>query len=144
MIATIIIISSVFFTTLALIYATLNYVSLISDSKTCFPENIFVNSSSCICIFSASKNVILSKEIARDDSEGIMDSSGHIDIPDGSNIVHFRDLSCNELGTWSHILLTSMILNFIGLCLCVAYLTQFVFGCRRRKKKNYASVRNGA
>lgn len=134
---------SVFLTTLALIYATLHYVSLNSDNKTCFPENIFVNSSSCICIFNVTKNVILSKEIARDDNEGIMNSSGHIDIPDGGNVVHFRDLSCNELGTWSHILLTSMILNFIGLCLCVVYLTQFIFGCRRRKKRNYASVKNG-
>lgn len=142
--ALIIIILSVFLTALALIYASLHYISLNSNSKTCFPENIFVNSSSCICIFNVNtKNVILSKEIARDDSEGIMDSSGHIDIPDGGNVVHFRDLSCNELGTWSHILLTSMILNFIGLCLCVAYLTQFIFGCRTRKKKIYASVRNG-
>lgn len=142
--ASIIIILSVFLTTLALIYATLHYVSLNSDNKNCFPENIFVNSSSCICIFNVSKNVILSKEIARDDSEGVMDSSGHIDVPDGGNVVHFRDLSCNELGTWSHILLTSMILNFIALCLCVVYLTQFIFGCRKRSKRSYASVKNGA
>lgn len=143
--ASILIILSVFLTTLALIYATFHYVSLTSDNKNCFPENVFVNSSSCICIFNVNKNVILSKEFARDDSEGLMDSNGHIDIPENSNnVVHFRDLSCNELGTWSHILLTSMILNFIGLLLCVCYLTQFIFGCKKRKKRNYVSVRNGA
>lgn len=142
--ATVIIILSVFLTTLALIYATFHYISLNSDNKTCFPENVFVNSSSCICIFNVSKEVILSKEMARDDSEGIMNSSGHIDIQEGGNVVHFRDLSCNELGTWSHILLTSMILNFLGLLLCVCYLTQFIFGCKRRKKRQYTTVQNGA
>lgn len=143
--ASVIIILSVFLTTLALIYATFHYVSLTSDNKNCFPENVFVNSSSCICIFNVNKNVILSKEFARDDSEGSMDSNGHIDIPDdANNVVHFRDLSCNELDSWTHILLTSMILNFIGLLLCVCYLTQFIFGCKKRKKRNYVSVRNGA
>lgn len=141
--ATVIIILSVFLTTLALIYATFHYVSLTSDNKKCFPENIFVNSSSCICVFNVSKEVVLSKEMTRNDSQGTMDSNGHIDIPDGGNVVHFRDLSCNELSTWTHILLASMILNFIGLALAVCYLTQFIFGCKRRKKRNYLTVRNG-
>lgn len=143
MFASVIIILSVFLTTLALIYATLHYISLNSDNKSCFPENVFVNSSSCICVFNHKKDLILSKELARDESEGVMDSSGHIEIEENSNVVHFRDLSCNELGTWTHILLTSMILNFIGLTLCVCYLTQFIFGCRRRRKRHYTSVRNG-
>jgi hypothetical protein len=144
--ASVIIVLSVFLTTLALIYATLHYISLTSDNKRCFPENIFVNSSSCICVFNPKSDVILSKEVTKntdDTSGGHMDSSGHIDV-DGTNVVHFRDLSCNELSTWTHILLTSMILNFIGLLLAVCYLTQFIFGCKRRKKRNYLSVRNGA
>lgn len=142
--ATVIIILSVFLTTLALIYATFHYISLTSDNKKCFPENIFINSSSCICVFNVRNEVVLSKEVASsDDSEGLMDTNGHIDIPDGGNVVHFRDLSCNELSTWTHILLTSMILNFVGLILAVCYLTQFIFGCKRRKKRNYISVRNG-
>jgi hypothetical protein len=142
--ATVIIILSVFLTTLALIYATFHYVSLTSDNKKCFPENIFVNSSSCICVFNVSKEMVLSREVIRTDSQGSMDSNGHIELPDGGNVVHFRDLSCNELSTWTHILLASMILNFIGLVLAVCYLTQFIFGCKRRKKRNYLTVRNGA
>lgn len=143
--ATVIIILSVFLTTLALIYATFHYVSLKSDNKRCFPENIFEEYSSCICVFNVKQSeLVLSKEVRRNDSTGTMDSNGHIDIEDGQNVVHFRDISCTELSTWTHILLTSMILNFIGLVLAVCYLTQFIFGCKRRKKRNYSTVRNGA
>jgi hypothetical protein len=143
--ATVIIILSVFLTTLALIYATFHYVSLSSDNKKCFPENVFVNSSSCICVFNVAKDVVLSREVTRNDSTGTMDSSGHIDIdiPQGGNVVKFRDLSCNELEIWRSILLASMILNFVGLVLSVCFLTQFIFGCKRRKKRNYLTVRNG-
>ena len=141
--ATVIIILAVFLTTLALIYATFHYVSLTSDNKRCFPENIFVNSSSCICVFNVNKDEVLSRELIRNDSQGTMDSSGHIDIADGGNVVHFRDLSCNELSTWANILLSSMILNLIGLILAVCYLTQFIFGCKR-KRRTYLTVRNGA
>jgi hypothetical protein len=142
--ATVIIILSVFLTTLALIYATFHYVSLSSPRKQCFPENIFVNSSSCICVFNVDKDAVLSKEMTRNESPGTMDSSGHIEIMDGGNVVHFRDLSCNELEIWRSILFASMILNFIGLILSVCFLTQFIFGCKRRKKRNYLTVRNGA
>lgn len=138
--ASVIIIMSVFLTTLALIYATFHYISLTSDDKKCFPENVFINSSSCICIFNPKAEAVLTREAALDANT---DSSGNIDLQDGGNIVHFRDLSCNELTTWTHILLTSMLLNFIGLVLSVAFMTQFIFGCKRRRKKSYVSVRNG-
>lgn len=131
---------SVFLTTLALIYASFHYISLASDNKKCFPENVFINSSSCICVFNVSPETVLT----RADLENNTDSNGHIGLPEDRNIVHFRDLSCNELPTWSHILLTSMIMNFIGLVLSVCFMTQFIFGCKRRRKKSYVSVRNGA
>lgn len=139
--ASVIIVMSVFLTTLALIYASFHYISLTSDNKKCFPENVFINSSSCICVFNVKPDAITSKEIG---SEGHTDSSGHIDLPEDGNIVHFRDLSCNELTTWTHILLTSMILNFIGLVLAVCYMTQFIFGCKRRRKRTYVTVRSNA
>lgn len=133
---------SVFLTTLAFIYASFHYISLTSDNKKCFPENVFINSSSCICIFNMKADAVVQKE---NGIESYTDSNGLIDMPDGRNIVHFRDLSCNELATWTHILLTSMILNFIGLVLAVCYMTQFIFGCkRRRKRRTYVSVRNAA
>lgn len=134
--ASVVIIMSVFLTTLAFIYASFHYISLTSDNKKCFPENVFINSSSCICIFNVKPDAIVSREI------GITNSSGEVELPDAHNIVHFRDLSCNELTTWTHILLTSMILNFIGLFLAVCFMTQFIFGCKRRRKRTYASVRN--
>lgn len=137
--ASVIIVMSVFLTTLALIYASFHYISLTSDNKKCFPENVFINSSSCICIFNVDPDMNVSKEIGIDSHT---DSTGHIELPDGGNIVHFRDLSCNELTTWTHILLASMILNFIGLVLAVAFMTQFIFGCKRRRKKTYVSVRS--
>ena len=127
---------SVFLTTLAFIYASFHYFSLTSDNKKCFPENVFVNSSSCICMFNVKPDAIISREILGD-----ADSSGIVDLPESNNIVHFRDLSCNELTTWTHILLTSMILNFVGLVLAVCFMTQFIFGCKRRRKRTYASVR---
>lgn len=134
--ASVIIILSVFFTTLAFIYASFHYMSLTSDNKKCFPENVFINSSSCICIFNVNPDTTnVLKEVGAD-------SEGHVDLPDGGNIVHFRDLSCNELTTWTHILLASMILNFIGLVLAVAFMTQFIFGCKRRRKRTYVSVRS--
>lgn len=136
--ATVVIILSVFLTTLAFIYASFHYISLTSDNKKCFPENVFINSSSCICIF----NVKPESVVSRESIELHLDSSGDVNLPDGGNIVHFRDLSCNELATWTHILLTSMILNFIGLVLAVCFMTQFIFGCkRRRKKRTYVTVR---
>lgn len=138
--ASVIIVMSVFLTTLAFIYASFHFISLTSDNKKCFPENVFINSSSCICIF----NVKPGATVSRESIETNADSSGHVDLPDGGNIVHFRDLSCNELTTWTHILLTSMILNFAGLVLSVCYMTQFIFGCKRRRKKSYVSVRNNA
>lgn len=131
---------SVFLTTLAFIYASFHYISLASDNKKCFPENVFINSSSCICVFNVNPETVLT----RADLENNTDSSGHVELPSDRNIVHFRDLSCNELPTWSHILLTSMIMNFIGLVLSVCFMTQFIFGCKRRRKKSYVSVRNGA
>lgn len=131
---------SVFLTTLAFIYASFHYISLASDNKKCFPENVFINSSSCICMFNVSPETVLT----RADLENNTDSNGHVELPDNRNIVHFRDLSCNELPTWSHILLTSMIMNFIGLVLSVCFMAQFIFGCKRRRKKSYVSVRNGA
>lgn len=137
--ASVIIIMSVFLTTLAFIYASFHYISLTSDNKKCFPENVFINSSSCICIFNVNPDTNVSKEIGIDNHT---DASGHVDLPDGGNIVHFRDLSCNELTTWTHILLASMILNFVGLVLAVAFMTQFIFGCKRRKKRTYVSVRS--
>lgn len=138
--ACVVIILTVFLTTLAFIYASFHYMSLTSDDKKCFPENVFVNSSSCICVF----NIRAEANSLNDSVEGKLDSSGHIDLPEGGNIVHFRDLSCNELSTWTHILLTSMILNFIGLLLAVCYMTQFIFGCKRKRSRTYASVRNSA
>jgi hypothetical protein len=134
--ASVIIIMSVFLTTLALIYASFHYISLTSDNKKCFPENVFVNSSSCICMFNVSPDTVVSREILGD-----TDSSGLVELPDSNNIVHFRDLSCNELTTWTHILLTSMILNFTGLVLAVCFMTQFIFGCKRRRKTTYSTVR---
>lgn len=131
---------SVFLTTLAFIYASFHYISLASDNKKCFPENVFINSSSCICVFNVNPEAVLT----RADLENNTDSSGQVELPSDRNIVHFRDLSCNELPTWSHILLTSMIMNFIGLVLSVCFMTQFIFGCKRRRKKSYVSVRNGA
>lgn len=129
-----------FLTTLAFIYASFHFMSLTSDHKKCFPENVFINSSSCICVFNVSPDA----ETMNDSVEGKLDSSGHVDLAEqGGNIVHFRDLSCNELSTWTHILLTSMILNFIGLLLAVCFMTQFIFGCKR-KRRTYASVRNAA
>lgn len=135
--ATVVIILSVFLTTLAFIYASFHYISLTSDNKKCFPENVFINSSSCICIF----NVKPESVVSRESIELHLDSSGDVNLPDGGNIVHFRDLSCNELATWTHILLTSMILNFIGLVLAVCFMTQFIFGCKRRRKRTYVTVR---
>lgn len=131
---------SVFLTTLAFIYASFHYISIASDNKKCFPENVFINSSSCICIFNVSPETVLT----RADLENNTDANGLVELPDSRNIVHFRDLSCNELPTWSHILLTSMALNFIGLVLSVCFMAQFIFGCKRRRKKSYVSVRNGA
>lgn len=139
--ASVIIIMSVFLTTLALIYASFHFISITSDNKKCFPENVFINSSSCICVFNVNSDSIVTREMVVDRH---LDSSGNIDLPDSSNIVHFRDLSCNELTTWTHILLTSMILNFIALVLSVAFMTQFIFGCKRRRKRTYVSVRNVA
>lgn len=130
---------SVFLTTLAFIYASFHYISLASDNKKCFPENVFINSSSCICIF----NVKPESVVTRADVETHTDANGLVDLPEDGNIVHFRDLSCNELPTWSHILLASMVLNFIGLVVSVCFMTQFIFGCKRRKKKSYVTVRNG-
>lgn len=138
--ATVIIILSVFLTTLAFIYASFHYISLTSDNKKCFPENVFINSSSCICIF----NVKPESAVSRESIELLADSSGEVNLPDGGNIVHFRDLSCNELTTWTHILLTSMILNFIGLVLAICFMTQFIFGCKRRRKRSYVTVRSSA
>lgn len=135
--ASVIIIMSVFLTTLALIYASFHYISLTSDNKKCFPENVFINSSSCICMF----NVDPDTAVTRESMDNYTDSSGLVEMPETGNIVHFRDLSCNELSTWSHILLTSMILNFAGLVLAVCFMTQFIFGCKRRRKRTYASVR---
>lgn len=138
--ASVIILMSVFLTTLAFIYASFHYISIASDNKKCFPENVFINSSSCICIFNVSPETVLT----RADLENNTDPNGLVELPDNRNIVHFRDLSCNELPTWSHILLTSMALNFIGLVLSVCFMAQFIFGCKRRRKKSYVSVRNGA
>lgn len=138
--ATVIVILSVFLTTLALIYASFHYVNLTSDNKKCFPENVFINSSSCICVFNVKPETV----IIRETLETSANLSGAVDVPDGRNIVHFRDLSCNELTTWTHILLTSMVLNFIGLGLAVCFMTQFIFGCKRRTKKTYVSVRGSA
>lgn len=135
--ATVIIIMSVFLTTLAFIYASFHYISLTSDNKKCFPENVFVNSSSCICMFNVKPDTVISREVVADTN-----SSGIVEIPESNNIVHFRDLSCNELTTWTHILLTSMILNLVGLFLAVCFMTQFIFGCKRRRKRTYASVRS--
>lgn len=143
--ASMIIIMTVFLTTLAFIYASFHFISIASDNKKCFPENIFINSSSCICVFNVKPEAMIMVSRGNGtDAQGHLDSSGQIDIPDGSNIVHFRDLSCNELDTWSHILLTSMILNLVGLVVSVIYMTQFIFGCKRRKKRTYASVRSAA
>lgn len=136
--ASVIIIISVFLTTLALIYASFHYANLTSDNKKCFPENVFINSSSCICIF----NVEPAAVVIRESLDTNVDSLGSVDSPDGRNIVHFRDLSCNELSTWTTILLASMILNFIGLVLSVCFMAQFIFGCKRRTKRTYISVRN--
>lgn len=136
--ASVIIIMSVFLTTLALIYASFHYVNLTSDHKKCFPENVFVSSSSCICIF----NVDPEKAVIREGLESNASSSGSDALPDERSIVHFRDLSCNELSTWTHILLASMILNLLGLVLSVFFMTQFIFGCKRRAKRTYISVRN--
>lgn len=137
--ASVIIVMSVFLTVLAFIYASFHWLMLArNDNKKCFPENVFVNSSSCICIF----NVRPESNVSRENIETHINSSGLIDLPDGGNIVHFRDLSCNELATWSHILMTSMILNFAGLVLAVCYMTQFIFGCKRRRKRTYVSVRS--
>lgn len=138
--ASVVIIMSVFLTTLALIYASFHYISLTSDNKKCFSENVFINSSSCICMFNVEPDTVISREVGVIETQ--TDSSGHVELPDTSNIVHFRDLSCNELTTWTHILLTSMILNFIGLVLAVCFMTQFIFGCKRRRKRTYVSVRN--
>ncbi|CRK91154.1 CLUMA_CG004839, isoform A [Clunio marinus] len=135
--ASVIIVMSVFLTTLALIYASFHFVSLKSDRKKCFPENVFINSSSCICVFNVNSDFNISREFS---VENHTDSSGIIDLPNDGNIVHFRDLSCNELETWTHILLTSMILNFLGLFFSVCYMTQFIFGCKRRKRF-YTTVR---
>ena len=130
--ACVIIIMSVFLTTLAFIYESFHFFSLTNDNKKCYPENIFINSSSCICIFNIRPNSTM--------INGHTDTDGHLDFPDNSNTIHFRDLSCNELTTWTYILLASMILNFIGLVLSVCYMTQFIFGCKRRKI-SYLSVR---
>lgn len=131
---------SVFLTTLAFIYASFHYISLASDNKKCFPENVFINSSSCICVFNVDPELVLTKAALENNT----DAHGHVELPENHNIVHFRDLSCNELPTWGHILLTSMIMNFTGLVLSVCFMTQFIFGCKRRRKKPYVSVRNGA
>jgi hypothetical protein len=146
MLASFVIVLTVFLTTLALIYATFHYISLSSENKQCFSENIFINSSSCICVFNSKKDLVLSKELTSnvDNSQGTMDSSGHINLSNESNVIHFRDLSCNELDSWTHILLTSMILNFLGLVFSVCYLTQFIFGCKTRHKRTYHSVKTGA
>ena len=139
--ASVIIILSVFLTTLALIYASFHYISITSDNKKCFPENVFVNSSSCICIFNVTPETVLT----RADLDNQTNSSGILELlKDGREIVHFRDLSCTELPTWSHILLASMLMNFIGLLLAICFMTQFIFGCKRRKKKTYISVRSGS
>jgi hypothetical protein len=138
----VIIVLSVFSTTLALIYASFHYVSLTSNDKVCFPENVFVHGSSCICIFNINHVKNSTNEVI-DGVESHTDSSGLIHPPENSqNIVHFKDLSCSELMTWTHILLTSVILNFIGLILAVSFMTQFIFGCKRRRKHHYANVRD--
>lgn len=138
-----IIILSVFSTTLALIYASFHYITISSDDKHCFPENHFIHGSSCICIFNPfnlrpdNATAALEGEV-----ESHTDSSGLINLAENvANTVHFKDLSCSELSTWTHILLTSMILNFVGLCLSVCFMTQFIFGCKRRRK-HYSNVRN--
>lgn len=105
--ASVIIVMSVFLTTLALIYASFHYISIESDNKKCFPENVFINSSSCICIFNVNPETNMSRESIFAETQ--TDSYGRVDLPDGGNIVHFRDLSCNELPTWGHILLASMV-----------------------------------
>lgn len=143
--AAVIIILSVFSTTLALIYASFHYVSISSNDKKCFPENVFVHGSSCICIFNVGgggggESSNSTRDV--DSVESHTDSSGLISLAEnGGNIVHFKDLSCSELTTWTHILLTSMILNFVGLSLAVCFMTQFIFGCKRRRK-HYSNVRN--
>lgn len=125
MIGSVIMILSVFLTTLALIYASFHYVNITSENKKCFPENVFINSSSCICVFNISPDTTVARESLLSQTSSV----------EGTNIVHFKDLSCNELPTWAHILLASMILNFIGLVLSVCFMTQFIFGCKRRSKK---------
>lgn len=139
--AAVIIILSVFSTTLALIYASFHYITISSDDKHCFPENHFIHGSSCICIFKMMRTENATEAIegeiqAHTDSSGLINLDEHV-----ANTVHFKDISCSELSTWTHILLTSMILNFAGLCLAVCFMTQFIFGCKRRRK-HYSNVRN--
>lgn len=72
------------------------------------------------------------------------DSIGMTEIPKNLGLeFHYRDLSCTEVvGAWVYILLGSLVLNLIGLVLSVIFLTQFVFGCK--KKEKYLSVRQSA
>lgn len=140
-----------FLTTLAFIYATIHYFNLSSDNKLCLPENVFEASSSCICRFNVNGLTNKNLSIGQVNENGSLTSTtphpeiiGLTEIPKNLGLeFHYRDLSCTEVvGAWVYILLGSLVLNFIGLILSVIFLTQFVFGCK--KKEKYLSVRQSA
>ena len=140
-----------FLTTLAFIYATIHYFNLASENKQCLPENVFEASSSCICRFNVNGLNHKNLSIGQNENGSLIvsttphpDKIGVTEVP--KNVAmefHYKDLSCTEVvGAWVYFLLASIVLNLIGLVLSVVFLTQFLFGCK--KKENYLSVRTSA
>lgn len=104
----ILLIITIFCSSLAFIYGAIHFTTLNSNDKECLPENLLIASSSCICLFGDRRNMTQDFNTMISNNNGSNGEIRNVSFNETSAgfEIHYRDLSCNEVvGIWYYVIL---------------------------------------
>lgn len=116
----ILLIITIFCSSLAFIYGAIHFTTLNSSDKECLPENLLIASSSCICLFGDRRNMTHDFNTMISNNNGSNGEVRNMSFNETSAgfEIHYRDLSCNEVvGIWYYVILGEFYCQWIFLCI---------------------------
>lgn len=160
----ILLIITIFCSSLAFIYGAIHFTTLNSSDKECLPENLLIASSSCICLFGDRRNMTHDFNTMISNNNGSNGEVRNVSFNETTAgfEIHYRDLSCNEVvGIWYYVILGELflkwcliqvnpnksfhisvllILNGLGFLAAIVFTVIFAISFRNRTRR-YTSVR---
>lgn len=114
----------------AFLCASIHFSNLSSADKDCMPENIFVQSSSCICIFGTNNRM----------DHAQVSNTNRAELSKSNIEFFYRDLNCDEVeGVWRWFMLASTIMNIFGVVSTLLFIVSSFYW--KKKTKVYSNVR---